>query len=85
VLKTILDLFTALWAIFNSPNNDTIVVSLIIASLALIFSHVSMYLSFKRVLKEKDERIKDLVSQRNSFQEIVLAAKGINRKSSQRK
>lgn len=72
------------WKIFNSPNNDPIVVSLLIGWFALLSSQISSFVSYRRVLNEKDRRIEELVEQRNLFQGIVLENKGIPRLSSKK-
>jgi hypothetical protein len=70
-----------IWQVLNGPGNDPVVVGLLVGWLALVLSNVSMFLSYKRVLTEKDRRIEDLVEQRNKFQEIVLTHKGLTRLS----
>ena len=62
----------AIWDIFNGPDNDSIVVALLVGWLALIYAQVRVWWNTKRLLKEKDDRIEDLVGQRNFFQDIVL-------------
>lgn len=81
MLKAITNFATALWDTFNSPNNDPIVLGLLIAVGALLFSHLTGYFNYRKILGEKDARIKDLVQQRNLFQEMVLCAKDVKRKT----
>ena len=77
-----IDIFKEIWRILNQPNNDSVVISLLFAGIALVFTNISNYISFRGRLKDKDKRIEDLVEQRNKFQEFVLNSKGLERKSS---
>jgi len=72
----------AIWNILNSPNNDPIIVALIIAFFASLFVNIRNFLNCRTRIKDKDKRIEDLVEERNKFQDIVLKSKGIDRKSS---
>jgi hypothetical protein len=81
--QVILTWIRSVWAILNGPNHDPVVIGLLFGTAALLFSHVTLFLSFRARLKDKDERIEDLVGQRNKFQDFVLKAKNIDRKSSQ--
>ena len=72
----------AIWNILNSPNNDPIIVALIIAFFALLYANIHDFLNCRARIKDKDKRIEDLVEERNKFQDIVLKSKGIDRKSS---
>lgn len=74
----------AVWQVLHGPDNDPIVVGLLIGWLGLVVSHVTMFISYRRVLREKDRRIEDLVDQRNLFQDIVLKFKGLARLSSKK-
>ena len=74
----------AVWQILHSPDNDVIVVALLIAFVPLFISQVRGFLSYRKILKEKDTRIEDLVEQRNLFQDIALNKLGIKRISSLR-
>lgn len=66
----------------KGPNNEPLIFGLIIALFGVLVGHCISLWQYKARLKDKDERIKDLVEQRNQFQEIVLQSKGIKRKSS---
>lgn len=72
----------AIWNILNSPNNDPIIVALIIAFFALLYLNINNFFSCRARIKDKDKRIEDLVEERNKFQDTVLKLKGIDRKSS---
>lgn len=65
-----------IWKICNSPGNDPIIIGLIIAFLSLLASSINNYISYRKVITEKDKRIEDLVKQRNKFQKILLKDKG---------
>ena len=80
--KACLEWIKAIWYIFNSPDNDPIVIGLLIAIFSLIAAYAITSRSNRRLIAEKDERIEDLTKQRNKFQNIVLQSKGIERKSS---
>lgn len=69
--------------IADGPGHEAVIFGLIIALLAIIVGHLMAFFQFKARLNDKDERIKDLVEERNKFQHIVLKGKGISRKSSQ--
>jgi hypothetical protein len=84
LLKAIIEFLKSLWQVLNSPNNDPVVIGLLIAVAALMISNVINFMSFRARLKDKDERIKDLVEQRNKFQDLVLQSKGVTRKSSKK-
>lgn len=76
------DFFTELWKKLNSPDNDPIIIGAIAVIIALLISNVRSYFSFKKLIDDKDTRIKDLVEQRNKFQDIVLKELGSRRKTS---
>jgi hypothetical protein len=84
LFKAIIEFIKSLWQIMNSPNNDPVVVGLLIAVVALIISHVMNSMSFRARLKDKDKTIEDLVEQRNKFQDLLLQSKGLTRKSSRK-
>ena len=69
------------WSVLNGPGNDPIVFGLITALGGILLAHVMAFMSFRARLKDKDERIADLVEQRNKFQNLVLNGKGLSRKS----
>lgn len=69
------------WSILNGPGNDPVVLGLITALTSILLAHIMAFLSFRARLKDKDLRIADLVEQRNKFQDLILSAKGITRKS----
>ena len=71
----------SLWEVLNGPNNDPIVLGLIIALSGILLAHGMALMSFRARLRDKDQRIEDLVDQRNKFQDLVLSAKGVIRKS----
>lgn len=79
----LLDYIKALWQVLNRPDNDGVVVGLLIACAALLFTQVSNFFSCRSRLRDKDERIRDLVEERNKLQEVLLREKGIERKSSE--
>lgn len=76
------DFFTDFWKMLNSENNDPIVVGMIGVMIALILTSVRSYFNCRKLIKEKDDRIRDLREERNKFQDIVLKKLGGNRKSS---
>jgi|GEM_PF-6910415 len=76
------DFFIELWKTLNSPGNDPIIIGAIAVIIALLISNIRSYFSFKKLILDKDTRIKDLVEQRNKFQDIVLKDLGSKRKSS---
>jgi hypothetical protein len=82
VLRAFLTECKTIWQVVNGPGNDPIIISLIVGLGLSIASHLAGFLSYRARLKDKDERIADLVDQRNKFQEIVLKGQGIERKSS---
>ena len=84
LFKAIIEFIKSLWQIMNSPNNDPVVIGLLIAVAALIISHMINSMSFRARLKDKDKMIEDLVEQRNKFQDLVLQSKGLTRKSSKK-
>lgn len=72
----------AIWATINSPDNDPIVIALIIGWAALLFANFRVFLANKARLADKDKHIEDLIKERDKYQEFVLGKKGIARKSS---
>jgi len=82
VLKAIIEIIKNLWRILNSPNNDPVVLGLIIAVFALLISSIRGFFNCKALLREKDKRIEDLVKERDKLQDYLLKIKGVQRKSS---
>ena len=72
----------SIWEILNSPDNDPIIVGFLIALVGLFVAHLRGIFNCRARLKDKEERILDLVEQRNKFQDKVLGNKGIKRRSS---
>lgn len=72
----------ALWITMNSPDNDSVVVGLLLGMVALLVAHVMVRNQFKARLKDKDQTIADLTEQRNKWQGEYLKLVGQSRKSS---
>lgn len=66
----------------NSPDNDSVVVGLLLGMVALLVAHVMVRNQFKARLKDKDQTIADLTEQRNKWQGEYLKLVGQSRKSS---
>lgn len=77
--------FKQFWQIIMSENNDPVIVGFMVAFAALFYAQVRIFFNNRKLLKAKDERIQDLVDQRNKFQNIALREKDIERKSSKKK
>lgn len=82
MFKGLINGLAAFWGVLNGPDNDPIIVGLLFGWLALVVAQVSMWRSYRAVLKAKDDRIEDLVETRNTFQDLALKQHGLKRKSS---
>ena len=82
VSKSIFIWFKTVWSIFNSPNNDPIILGLLIALSAIIIQQISNFFSNRKLIIEKDIRIKDLITERDKLQDFLLNEQGHSRKSS---
>lgn len=74
----------AVWLTLNGPDNDEIVVALIIALGILLYNNIKSFFEYRARLRDKDKAIEDLVQQRNLFQDKVLNPTNIQRKSSKK-
>ncbi len=64
--------FERFWVIINDDNNDGIVIAMLFTIFSLLIVVIDSKWSCYRRIKEKDEHIKDIVTQRNQFQKVVL-------------
>lgn len=71
----------SLWAVANGPNNEPVVLGLIVALFGMLVAFWKQSRATKEILEEKDRRIADLVRERNKFQEIVLELSGVKRQT----
>jgi len=81
----IIDFFIELWKTLNSENNDPIIIGMIAVMFALLINNYNNHKNSKKLLREKDERIKELREERNKYQNIFLKQIGGERKSSKDK
>lgn len=79
MVGTAIDYAKCIWGIFNGPNNQPIIIALILGGFALFSSHVFMFFSYRARLNDKDAEIKRLVDERNKLQDYLLKQKGTQR------
>ena len=60
----------------------SILFALVIALIALLYSHFHVWLAYRGRLSDKDNHINDLISERNKLQDFVLRQKGRKRLTS---
>jgi hypothetical protein len=75
----------SIWEVINSPNNDPIIIGFIIGFSALLISSIRSHINYRKLIKEKDERIKDLINERNKLQNFLLKQKNVERRTSSQK
>jgi len=84
LIKAVKELIISIWNIFNSPNNDPVIAGLIIGLVAVLWANISMFRNFKARLKDKDDHITDLVSERNKLQDYFFKHMDMERKSTKK-
>lgn len=68
-----------IWAILNGPNNQPIIVALVLGWFSLILSQIGTFFTYRARLKDKDGEINRLVEERNKLQDYLLRNKGMQR------
>jgi hypothetical protein len=68
-----------IWNLLNGPNNQPIIVALIIGWIALLISHFKTLWSYRSRLRDKDKEIEGLVTERNKLQDFILQEIGSKR------
>ncbi len=76
---------SAIWKILNSPDNDPVVIGLLLGWSALLVAQTIMFFSYRRLLNSKDRHLEDIIEQRNLFQEVVLKGQGLKRLTTKKK
>lgn len=79
MLGAVLGTIKKIWDILNAPNNDPIIVSLVIGWGAFLFSFLMVWLSYRARLIDKDKEINRLVDERNKWQEFFFEERGAKR------
>lgn len=68
----------------NGESNEGIFLALIITIIALMYSYYISRRDLKDMIEEKEVRIKELVNERNKYQEIVFDFFNIERQSTKK-
>ena len=80
-----LTFFQGLWALIESENNEILILALTISIFSILVSYFIVTKQFKNRLKDKDERIEDLIKQRNLYEKHFFSQINKKRKTTAKK